>query len=69
MYSVKYLLNCTSKLGANTKESEIMLWDVAAGIAIVEGAGGRVLKRKGLSEYSCDVVADNAMFDLTTIGS
>ena len=46
-------------------ESEIMLWDVAAGIAIVEGAGGRVLKRKGLSGYSCDVVADNTMFDLT----
>jgi len=50
-------------------ENEIMLWDVAAGIAIVEGAGGRVLKRKGLSENSYDVAADNTMFDLTTIGS
>lgn len=50
-------------------ESEIMLWDVAAGIAIVEGAGGRVLKRKGLSENSYDVAADNTLFDLNTIGS
>jgi len=48
-------------------ESEIMLWDVAAGIAIVEGAGGRVLKRKGLSDYSYNVIADNAKFDITSI--
>ena len=50
-------------------EQEIMFWDVAAGLALVEGAGGRVLKRKGLSENSYDVAADNTMFDLTTIGS
>jgi myo-inositol-1(or 4)-monophosphatase len=41
-------------------EQNIMLWDVAAGIAIVEGAGGRVkiLNSEG-SDASLNVIADN----------
>jgi myo-inositol-1(or 4)-monophosphatase len=42
-------------------EQEIMLWDVAAGIAIVEGAGGRVAKRHGLFDFSLNVLADNGL--------
>ena len=40
-------------------EQEIMLWDVAAGIAIVEGAGGRVEISSGSTRFSKGVVADN----------
>lgn len=43
-------------------EENIMLWDVAAGIAIVEGAGGRV--RWGGSGFSgLDVYADNGLLE------
>ena len=42
-------------------EQEIMLWDVAAGIAIVEGAGGRVAKRHGSFDFSLNVLADNGL--------
>jgi fructose-1,6-bisphosphatase/inositol monophosphatase family enzyme len=41
-----------------------MLWDVAAGIAIVEGAGGRVEVSSGSSESSLDIVADNDLIQL-----
>ena len=44
-----------------------MLWDVAAGIAIVEGAGGRVKKIDGLSNGSLNVIADNGKIDLYII--
>jgi len=41
-------------------EKNIMLWDVAAGIAIVEGAGGRVNMIKSTkSDGSLDVIVDN----------
>lgn len=49
-------------------EQEIMLWDVAAGIAIVEGAGGRVKKIQGSSTDSFNVIADNGRINLDTIG-
>lgn len=43
-------------------EQNIMLWDVAAGLAIVEGAGGYVHSSPGTIEYSLDVFADNGVF-------
>jgi len=43
-------------------EKNIMLWDVAAGIAIVEGAGGSVHRAPGTVEYSLDVYASNGLF-------
>ncbi|MBT5399378.1 inositol monophosphatase [bacterium] len=42
-------------------EKDIMLWDVAAGIAIVEGSGGRVLTTQGSSDFSLDVIACNCV--------
>lgn len=42
-------------------EQNIMLWDVAAGIAIVEGAGGYVHSSPGTTEYSLDVYANNGI--------
>jgi myo-inositol-1(or 4)-monophosphatase len=45
-------------------EKGIMLWDVAAGIAIVEGAGGRVVMIKKSSEGLLDVIADNSKLNL-----
>ena len=40
-------------------ELEIMLWDVAAGIAIIEGAGGEVIYTPGKITYALDVCASN----------
>jgi myo-inositol-1(or 4)-monophosphatase len=40
-------------------ENQIMIWDVAAGLALVEGAGGRVSIKMGLSENSLEVMASN----------
>jgi myo-inositol-1(or 4)-monophosphatase len=40
-------------------ERSIMLWDVAAGIAIVEGAGGKHIMSKSSDEWSYDVTAYN----------
>jgi myo-inositol-1(or 4)-monophosphatase len=41
-------------------ESSIMLWDVAAGIAIVQGAGGGyVMKQAGEEEWCYEVFASN----------
>ena len=40
-------------------ENEIMIWDVAAGIAIIEGAGGKVKITKGNYLYSHNVTATN----------
>ena len=40
-------------------EKNIMLWDVAAGIAIVEGAGGIVSFTQQQEEYCLDVIASN----------
>lgn len=44
-------------------ERNIMLWDVAAGIALVQGAGGRVRQRERGPEYALDVFADNGLLD------
>jgi myo-inositol-1(or 4)-monophosphatase len=40
-------------------EQNIMIWDVAAGIAIVEGAGGNVHSHSGKIEHSLSVYASN----------
>lgn len=40
-------------------EKSIMLWDVAAGIAIVQGAGGAAAYRRNEGEWSYDVIASN----------
>jgi myo-inositol-1(or 4)-monophosphatase len=40
-------------------ENEIMIWDVAAGIAIVEGAGGVVSAEPGNHPYALNVTATN----------
>jgi myo-inositol-1(or 4)-monophosphatase len=40
-------------------ERDIMLWDVAAGVAIVEGAGGKVQVQGTQREWCHDVVAAN----------
>jgi myo-inositol-1(or 4)-monophosphatase len=42
-------------------ERNIMLWDVAAGIAIVEGAGGKAQFVPGTLEHSLDVHASNGV--------
>ena len=40
-------------------ERDIMIWDVAAGLALVEGAGGKYIMRPGRHPYSFDVLAAN----------
>ncbi len=42
-------------------EREIMLWDVAAGLAIVEGAGGSLSISSGNSVNSLNVIASNGV--------
>ena len=44
-------------------EKDIMLWDVAAGIAIVEGAGGSVRTMPARDRHSLDVEAWNGLLD------
>ena len=38
-------------------ESRTFLWDIAAGVALVEGAGGTVLMSNVDEQWRCDVVA------------
>ncbi len=45
-------------------ENNIMLWDVAAGLAIVEGAGGTVFYKKGDFKNSLNVHASNGKITL-----
>jgi myo-inositol-1(or 4)-monophosphatase len=42
-------------------EQRIMLWDVAAGIALVEGAGGNILITSEENEWSLDIVVSNGV--------
>lgn len=53
------LVNVAKGAADTYSEQNIMLWDVAAGIAIVEGAGGCVHFTPGTMEYSLDVYASN----------
>jgi myo-inositol-1(or 4)-monophosphatase len=41
-------------------EDGIMLWDVAAGLAIVEGAGGAIEIEQG-ANWSCRIWSSNGM--------
>ena len=41
-------------------ERDIMLWDIAAGIAIVDGAGGKYLLKESSERWSYEVHASNA---------
>ena len=45
------------------KEQDIMLWDVAAGLALVEGAGGYYDISEGSTEESINVIATNGEID------
>jgi myo-inositol-1(or 4)-monophosphatase len=42
-------------------ECDIMIWDVAAGLAIVEGAGGRFTMTKGCHDEALNVFASNGL--------
>jgi len=44
-------------------ESNIMIWDVAAGLAIVEGAGGKFIINKQDFNYPIEVIASNNLID------
>lgn len=40
-------------------EEDIMIWDVAAGLAIISAAGGGILFKPGLKPYSVNCIATN----------
>jgi myo-inositol-1(or 4)-monophosphatase len=42
-------------------EQDIMIWDVAAGLAIVEGAGGKIDVLPGRFQYSHNILASNGL--------
>lgn len=44
-------------------ENEIMIWDVAAGLAIVEGSGGRVMMKQGSTSHSYNIIVDNGLIN------
>lgn len=48
-------------------EKNIMLWDVAAGLAIIEGAGGDFILNETSDDWSCNVVASNGKIMLDDI--
>lgn len=54
------LVNVASGISDVYFERSIMLWDVAAGIAIVEGAGGKYLLKGSSVRWSYEVNASNA---------
>jgi len=55
------LLNVAEGSADVYSEQSIMLWDVAAGIAIVQGAGGEVHFIPRSTEYALDVFASNKL--------
>lgn len=42
-------------------EQDVMLWDVAAGLALVEGAGGVISISPGIHHHSCNIFASNGI--------
>jgi myo-inositol-1(or 4)-monophosphatase len=54
------LLQVAKGAGDAYFEDDIMLWDVAAGISIVEGAGGTVSFFSKIQKYSLQVKASNS---------
>jgi len=58
-------LLCVAKGSAEIyAEREVMIWDVAAGLAIVLGAGGSVSLEEGGAKHSWNVIAHNGHFSL-----
>jgi myo-inositol-1(or 4)-monophosphatase len=55
------LLNVAKGSADFYAEQNIMIWDVAAGLAIVEGAGGSVRVLPGQHQYSHNVAASNGI--------
>lgn len=53
------LLNLARGKAETYFEQDIMIWDVAAGLAILEGAGGQFTIEKGSLKYSFNVFASN----------
>ena len=53
------LVNVSCGVSDVYSEKSIMLWDVAAGIAIVEGAGGKYKMSEASVKWSYDVTASN----------
>ncbi len=53
------LMNVAKGAAEAYSETEIMLWDVAAGLAIVEGAKGKILTKPGNKVNSLNVFASN----------
>jgi len=53
------LINIAKGAADVYSEQNIMIWDVAAGLAIVGGAGGSVHFNPGTIEHSLDVYASN----------
>jgi len=45
-------------------EEDIMIWDVAAGLAIIEGAGGNIKILPGHFQYSQKIIATNGLIQL-----
>ena len=56
------LLNVAKGSAEAYWEKEIMLWDIAAGLALVEGAGGEFVMGTGSKLYACDIYASNNLF-------
>lgn len=54
------LVNVAKGVADVYSEQNIMLWDVAAGLAIVEGAGGAYALKRASNDWSCRVLASNA---------
>ena len=47
-------------------EKNIMFWDVAAGLAIIEGAGGTYISRRKKNNLICDIMATNSKLKLNS---
>ena len=45
-------------------EEDIMIWDVAAGLAIIEGAGGNIKILPGRFQHSQKIIASNGLIQL-----
>ncbi len=58
------LINVSKGSSEIYSEKNIMLWDVAAGLAIIEGAGGSYTIKKTSEKWCYDISATNGHFSL-----
>ena len=58
------LVNVSKGASEIYSEKNIMLWDVAAGIAIVDGAGGIYKMNEAADKWSYNVTASNGCFSI-----